>query len=172
MTEKLNTLMPKIAPLLRMLSSSAEGEIVNAVRALVRVLASAGLDIHVLVERIEHGGDEKLSAGEMQKIYDAAYAKGHADGTEQGRRSAVIAAAMPVRTFAINGGGDVGPGVNGHSWLEIAQHCKANKHLFSGKSLNFIEDMPEKIGSFGRPTLAQAKWLKDLFIQKCGGRID
>jgi hypothetical protein len=165
----------KVVKLLAMLTSNPDSkEFMTAARALPQALTNAGLDIYVLISRIEHGKHEdgKLTAGEMQKIYDSAYAKGHADGAEQGRRSAVIAAAMPVGTFAINGGGDVGPGVNGHSWLEIAQHCKANKHLFSGKSLDFIEDMPEKIGSFGRPTPAQAKWLKDLFMQKCGGRID
>ena len=46
MSEKLNTVVPKITPLLRMLTSSAEGEILNAVRAMLRLLANNGLDIH------------------------------------------------------------------------------------------------------------------------------
>ena len=37
---------------------------------------ATGLDIHALVDRIEHGGDEKLSAGEMQQIYDTGLCEG------------------------------------------------------------------------------------------------
>ena len=96
MSDKIKAVLPKIGPLLRRLTSSADNEVVSAAHLLLRVLAGAGLDIHALVDRIEHGGDEKLSATEMQQIYDQAYAKGHADGAEQGRRSAVIAAAMPM----------------------------------------------------------------------------
>ena len=38
-----------------MLSSSADGEVLTAVHVLLQVLAAAGLDIHVLASRIEHG---------------------------------------------------------------------------------------------------------------------
>jgi hypothetical protein len=110
MSDKIKAVLPKIGPLLRRLTSSADNEVVSAAHLLLRVLAGAGLDIHALVDRIEHGGDERLSANEMQKIYDAAYAKGHADGAEQGRRSAVIAAAMPMNMLDTS---DIGPGVNG-----------------------------------------------------------
>ena len=70
MTEKLDAVVPRLVPLIRMLSSTAEREVLNAVRALLRLLASAGLDIHALAERVEHGGNEPLSAAEMQRIYD------------------------------------------------------------------------------------------------------
>ncbi len=93
MTEKLDAVLPKLVPLIRMLSSTAEREVLNAVRALLRLLAGVGLDIHALAERIEHGGDAPLSAAEMQRIYDKAYEKGFAKGAEQGRRSVVLAAA-------------------------------------------------------------------------------
>ena len=92
MAEKLDAVVPKITPLIRLLSSNAEREVLNAVRALLRLLASVGLDIHALADRIERGGEAPLSAAEMQRIYDAAYQKGYADGTEHGRRSAVLAA--------------------------------------------------------------------------------
>jgi hypothetical protein len=167
MTEKLDAVMPKLVPLLRMLSSSVEREVLTAVRALLRLLASAGLDIHALVERVERGGDEKLSAGEMQRIYDAAYEKGFSDGAEHGRRSAVIAA-QPRGTFAIS----VDSGINGYSWQEIAQHCAANKHLFYGKDLDFVESIAEQLTYRGSPSPAQAKWLRDLFTRKFGGRIE
>ena len=61
MVEKLDAVVPRLVPLIRMLSSTAEREVLNAVRALLRLLANAGLDIHALAERVEHGGNEPLS---------------------------------------------------------------------------------------------------------------
>ena len=143
MSDKLNAVLPKIAPLLRRLTSSADNEVISAAHLLLRVLANAGLDVHALVDRIEHGGgDDKLSAGEMQKIYDAAYSKGHADGCEQGRRSAVIATAPSMGVFASRFSDDVGPGVNGYSWIDIARHCADNKYrLNRDKDREFVESV-------------------------------
>ena len=62
MTEKFDAVVPKLSPLIRMLSSNGtEREIANAGRAIIELLASAGLDIHALAERVEHGGDEQLT---------------------------------------------------------------------------------------------------------------
>ena len=108
-------MIPRLVPLIRMLSSTAEREVLNAVRALLRLLASAGLDIHALAERVEHGGNEPLSAAEMQRIYDKGFEDGFAKGAEHGRRSAVIAA-QPIGVFATG----VDSGVNGYSWQQIA----------------------------------------------------
>jgi hypothetical protein len=151
------------------LGRSTKEEKSNAVGMLPPVLAILGFDIGVLIERVARGGDDKLSAGEMQEIHDAAYAKGYAEGADQGRRSAVIAAAMPMKIADTS---DIGPGVNGYSWLEIAKHCALNRHLFSGKEQGFIDDMPEKIVKYGRPTPPQAKWLGDIFNKRFGGTID
>jgi hypothetical protein len=167
MTDKFDAVMPKLVPLLRMLSSSAEREVLTAVHALLRVLSNAGLDIHALVERFEQGGDTPLNAAEMQKIYDAAYSKGFTDGTEHGRRSAVLAA-QPRGTFAVS----VDSEINGYSWQEIAQHCAANKHLFYGKDLEFVESIAEQLTYRSSPSPAQAKWLRDLFMRKFQGRIE
>ena len=77
MSDQFNAIMPKLASRLRMLSSSADMEVLNAARALLQVLANAGLDIHALVERIQRGGgDEKLSAAEVQTIYDRGLCEG------------------------------------------------------------------------------------------------
>lgn len=168
MSEQLDAVVPKLVPLIRMLSSSAEREVLNAVGALLRLLAGAGLDIHALAERVENCGDDKLTAAEMQRIYDKGFEDGFAKGAEHGRRSAVLAAAQPIGGFA-TGADD---GVNGYSWQQIAAYCAANKHLFHGKALDFIEDMPAKLAAFHNPTPAQGKWLRDLFLRKCGGRIE
>jgi hypothetical protein len=167
MTEKLDTVMPKLLPLVRRFSSNYEGEVLNAVRALLRLLASVGLDIHALAARIERGGEAPLSAGEMQKIYDAAYQKGYADGAEHGRRSAVLAA-QPIGTFATS----VDDSFNGYTWQQIAQHCLANKHLFYGRDLEFVESIADQLTRFSHPKPKQAPWLRDLFMRKFGGRIE
>ena len=160
MAEKLDAVVPRLVPLIRMLSSTAEREVLNAVRALLRLLANAGLDIHALAERVEHGGNEPLSAAEMQRIYDKGFEDGFAKGAEHGRRSAVIAA-QPVSVFATH----VDSGINGYSWQKIAQHCAANNTVFHGKDLDFVESIAEQLTYRGTPTPAQAKWLRDLFVR-------
>jgi hypothetical protein len=168
---KFNAIAPKAAALVRMLTSTAEGEVLNAVRLLLQLLASAGLDIHALAERIEKGGDNNtkasLNAAEMQRIYDKAYQKGFADGSEHGRKSAIFAGPS-IGTF--NAGVDYG--VNGYSWREVALHCAANKHLFHGRDYEFVESIAEQLEYRSTPSPAQAKWLKDLFVRRFDGRID
>jgi hypothetical protein len=165
MAEKFDAIAGKVSPLLRMLTAS-DGEILNAVHALLRLLASVGLDIHALADRLEHGGDDQLSAAEMQRLYDKGFEDGFTKGAEHGRRSAVFAA-QPIGTFATT----IDDGVNGYNWLQIAEHCAANKHLFYGRDLEFIESMPDKIRMYRTPTPARAKWLRDLFLRKFGGKI-
>jgi hypothetical protein len=169
---KFNAIAPKAAALVRMLHpSTKEGEWLNAVRALLHLLASAGLDIHALAARIENDADdasrESLNAAEMQRIYDAAYQKGFAHGSEHGRKNAIIAGPS-IGTFNIG----VDSGVNGYSWQQIARHCAANKHLFYGRDLEFVESIARQLEWKSRPSPPQAPWLKDLFMRRFGGRID
>jgi hypothetical protein len=107
-----------------------------------------------------------LNAAEMQRIYDAAYQRGFADGSEHGRKSAIVAGPS---IGTVNTG--VSCGVNGYSWREIASHCAANKHLFHGRDYDFVEGLPEQL-EFRSISPAQAKWLKDLFMRRFNGRID
>jgi hypothetical protein len=51
----LATVAPKLAALLPRLASDHEGEVVATVRALRRVLAGAGLDLHDLAAAVTHG---------------------------------------------------------------------------------------------------------------------
>jgi hypothetical protein len=170
MSDQFNAIMPKLASRLRMLSSDADREVINAARAVLNILAGIGLDIHALVERLEHGGNEELTAAEVQAIYDKGFADGHSAGAEQGRRSAVIATARPMGVMDTS---DVGPGVNGHGWFEIAQHCAAHKDwIYRDKDRGFIDSVYEQMAFRGKPpTPPQAKWLRDIFNQRFGGRI-
>ena len=117
--------------------------------------------------RLEHGDSEPLNAAEMQRIYDAAYQKGYGDGSENGRRSAILAS-QPIGTLAAS----VDDSVNGYSWQQIAQHCLSNKHLFYGRDVEFVESVAESLTRFSTPTPKQAKWLRDLFMRKFGGKIE
>jgi hypothetical protein len=63
----------KIGKLIKMLSSSNDGEVVAAARAIMRTLEAEGTDIHELAQRVE---GRKLSPAEMQRIYDKAFTDG------------------------------------------------------------------------------------------------
>ena len=125
------------------------------------MLSSNGFDIHALAERIEHG----LLEAEMRKIWNEAEAYGR-QCVEAER-----AAAAPEPNGIFTSVTHVDSGVNGYSWQQIAEHCARNRHLFSGKSLEFVDSLPEKLHYFGGPTPKQANWLRDLFMTRCGGRI-
>jgi len=171
MNKSFNAIAPRVAALTAMLTAPSDGEKLNAVRLLLQLLANVGLDIHALTERIvsEPVADAKpaLNAAEMQRIYDAAYQKGFADGSEHGRKSAIVAGPS-IGTFNIG----VNSGVNGYSWQEIARHCAANKHLFHGRDFDFVESIAEQLEYKPMPSPPQAKWLKDLFMRCFNGRID
>jgi len=168
-----NPIARRAAGVMRMFIAPSDGEKLNAVSSLLQLLADAGLDIHVLAEllitRIEGKSSESasLNAAEMQRIYDAAYQKGFADGSDHRRKSAIIAGPS-IGTFNIG----VDSGVNGYSWQEIACHCAANKHLFHGRDFDFVESIAEQLEYRSTPSPAQAKWLKDLFMRRFNGRID
>jgi hypothetical protein len=167
-----NSIAERAAKVTRMFLAPTAGEKLNAISLLLKLLADVGLDIHVftelLVNRIEGKSPEpaRLNAAEMQRIYDAAYQKGFADGGDHGRKSAIVAGSS-IGTFNVG----VDSGVNGYSWRQVAQHCAINKHLFYGRDLDFVESVAEQLQYRG-PTPAQAKWLKDLFMRKFNGRID
>ena len=168
MTDKLDVIIPKITPLIRLLSSPTEPEAVAALRMLLRLLDKNGLDIHALADRVE----QPLSAGEMQAIYDAGYQKGHADGADQGRRSAVLAAAQPGHLQAPDA--SVGDGVNGYLWQEIARHCALNKHrLANDWEREFVESVDEKLTHhYSAPTPKMASSLRRIFLNRFTGKIE
>ena len=87
MADKFDDLMPKVLPLLRMLVSGTDGEVVNSITALRLILSNADLDLHVIVERVELS-----TVTARQKLYDVGYDDGREDEAEKQRREAVAAA--------------------------------------------------------------------------------
>jgi len=127
-----------IQKLIRLLSSSNDGEALAAVHALQRVLREEGSDIHELAARIEG-----LSQAEMKKLYDAGFRKGKSAAT----------AATP--DFS-----NVGP-----SFYEMAceiQH-KGDGRL-NQRETNFIDDMVRWCAR-REPTEKQAKWLHVIYYK-------
>jgi hypothetical protein len=130
----------KIGKLLKMLSSSSDGEVIAAARALLRTLAQEGADVHDLAERVE---GRKLSQAEIQRIYDKAFAAG---------KESVAAAA----SFS-----DVGV-PSFHSMACEIQH-KADGRL-SPKETDFVGDMVRWC-ALREPSEKQAKWLHAIYCK-------
>ena len=127
-----------IQKLIRLLSSSNDGEALAAVHALQRVLREEGTDIHELATRLEG-----LSQAEMKKLYDA--------GFKEGKSSA---AAAPVN-FS-----NVGP-----SFYEMANEIKQEGDgRLSQKETDFVDDMVRWCAR-REPTEKQAKWLHALYCR-------
>ena len=168
-----NPILKRAGDLTRMFTAPTDGEKASAVKFLLQLLTDVGLDFHIFAELLKKHTEGKssepapLNAAQMQRIYDTAYQKGFSDGSEHGRKSAIVARPSMGR-FNLG----VDSGVNGYSWQEIARHCVANKHLFHGRDFDFVESIAEQLEYKPAPSAPQAKWLKDLFMRRFNGRID
>jgi hypothetical protein len=69
----------RIADLIRRLSSPSDGEIIATVHALQRTLETNGLDIHAIADPLEAPNGKHIPEEQMQKVWDAAYARGVQD---------------------------------------------------------------------------------------------
>jgi hypothetical protein len=143
MTNALAPISNKLKPLIRLLSSDVDGEVVAAARALNRTLKSAGLDIHVLADGISNG---ELSRDAMQTIYDA--------GFEAGQRSIEVAPAF----YNVNGGPD---------WRAIARKCAAYPpdRFFGAHEREFVDKMVRRTEVGLELTEKQANWLHKIYMR-------
>jgi hypothetical protein len=151
MTDILAPIVSKLVPLVRMLSSDNEGEVINAARAIVRILKATGTDIHALAERVGSNGG-KLSEAEMQKLYRA--------GFEAGVR---------VGENKHHGNGDFANVDGTRAWHEIARFCQQNDNRLRENERQFVNDMAAR-SVWREPTEKQAKWLRSIFF-RLGGKI-
>jgi hypothetical protein len=159
--------MEKIWSLFAVLfGNGAENEKLKALDMLKNSLRGTGLDIYGLIERMKNPAP---NPDEVQKIHDDGYWKGHAVGA-QGRRSPMFTAATPPVGASTNADGS---GINGYEWSQIVEHCYANRHVFRDpRDLEFVESIKEQFDTYrSRPSPAQAKWLRDLFMREFSGSI-
>jgi hypothetical protein len=173
MTDRLDDLMPKILPLLRMLVSGTDGEVVNSITLLRLILSKAGLDIHTVIERVEMS-----TVTARQQLYDFGYADGREDEAEEQRRRNVAASA-PKPSIHARGldddefDDDVGPGINGFPWHAISQHLMANLGRIRAKDQSIVESVYRGlfVQGFHAPTPRQARWIRDIFVRQFAGTI-
>jgi hypothetical protein len=145
----------KIASLLRRLSSPSDGEVVAAVRALLRTLETAGSDIHALADQIEKPNGNGFDEAKATKIWTAAYAQGVQD-TENRQH-----------------GSDDFLGTDGKpTWQAVALFLQRNKERLGPRCHEFIDKMAALTawGDEREPTERQHKYMHSLFFQ-LGGKL-
>jgi hypothetical protein len=141
----------KLKPLIRLLSSNQDGEVVAAARALNRLLKVNGSDIHALADSIGQANG-KLNEAEMRKLYDA--------GFEAGVR-AVEDKQHSDEDFHNTDGTP--------SWHAIAVWCQRRDERLRDSERQFINDMAGRT-VWRDPTVKQEKWLRSIFL-RLGGKM-
>jgi len=129
---------PRLAKLVRLLSSDQDGEVIGAARMILRVLRQANLDIHALSSVIETSTEKRFSESDAVQIYQR--------GLANGRREAEARA--PAAFYDAD-------------WMAIAESCAASNRL-TPRERDFVSSMLEWIGDGSEPTEKQAAWLKSI----------
>jgi hypothetical protein len=151
-SDALAPIAEKLRPLVRLLSSDRDGEVIAAARALIRTLKGAKLDIHALADSIGQANG-KLSEAEMLKLYAAGYA-------------ARIRAAEQKHQYDDDGFTDACRVPTPH---EMARWCQQRANRLRENERQFINDIASRT-VWRAPTERQRKWLESIFL-KLGGRV-
>src|SRR5262249_55000957 len=106
MSAHTKTLEEKIAAVVRLLASDGDGEVIAAVNALKRKLASAGTAIHGLVYGIANLGKSTVVPGEIKKK--------------------IWAAAVEHTENRLHGGDDFRSTDGKPDWKAVALYCQRN----------------------------------------------
>ena len=142
------TLEQKIAMVIRLLASDRDGEIIAAVHALKRTLASAGTDLNGLAHGIENLG-KGVSNEEWKKIWDMAVQ--HTENRLHGADDFIDSSGKPT-------------------WQSVALYCQRNKQRLAPKHHDFIDKVASQTVYDREPTERMHKYLFSLFLQ-LGGKI-
>ena len=119
----LTSIAPKLANLIRRLSSNQDGEVVAVSRAIIRTLQGIGADIHDVAACIEHSANGALNEHEMQEIFDAGVKAGIKQAEQKLRGASELAVQFP-------------------SARDMAMHCYRNlAELRSEWEQEFITNM-------------------------------
>jgi hypothetical protein len=148
----------RIADLIRMLSSTHDGEILAAIAAMKRLFKAERLDFHDIATVIESCN----GAIEERKYSDADAEIIFARGVEKGRSQQQQQEMSPPEFYD----------ADGHPrWNEIALFCQRNNaRLRSDWEKSFVDDMAGNT-VWRQPTEKQAKHLLAIFV-KLGGSYD
>ena len=155
MSAMAKTYEQRLADLIRHLGAEHDGEVLNTVGALRKALASRNLTFTDLGDGLEKLATGDLTQGAMQRIHDAAYAKGLADAERKSTEGQAVYGLRPDGS---------------HDWEEIALHCQQQKQRLEAKHHQFVDDMASRLTWGREPSEKQGKYLLSLFRQ-IGGRI-
>jgi hypothetical protein len=144
------TLEERLADCIRRLASDKDGDVLAAAHGMLRILQSAGTDIHGLAHAIENlGKSAEVSKDQMKKIWDQAVQ--HTENRLHGADDFVSTDGKP-------------------RWEQVALFCQRNKGRLNPRTYEFVDKMAAQT-VFGRePTEKQHKYLFALFLQ-LGGKI-
>ena len=158
MSANKKTLEERIAAVVRLLASDRDGEVIAAVNALKRTLASAGTDIHGLAYGIENLGKAEKKAAEKaaemlaqerRKVWDAAVQ--HTENRLHGADDFISADGKPT-------------------WQSVALYCQRNKRRLRPQTHEFVDKMASQTVWDREPSERQHKYLFALFLQ-LGGKV-
>ena len=146
-----------VGDLVRRLSSTSDGEVVNTARALGRELNAAGVGFHELAKHIE---SPLLTDALKQKIFED-FKHARAAGYQEGIKAAE-ARQHGIGTFR-NTDGKL-------DWAEVALFVQREKHRLPDKHHEFVDDMAARTVYGREPTPKQHQYLHSLFY-KLGGKV-
>jgi hypothetical protein len=144
------TLEQRIAMTIRLLATDRDGEIIAAVHALKRTLASAGTDLNGLAHGVENlGKNAEVSKEKMRQIWDAAVQ--HTENRLHGADDFIDSSGKPT-------------------WEAVALFCQRNKQRLRPQTHEFVDKMASQTVYGREPTPNQHRYLFALFLQ-LGGKI-
>jgi hypothetical protein len=147
----------KLANVVRRLASDHDGEVIAAVSALKRLLASRDADLNDFAGAVELLATGGLEQAELERVFEAGRAKGLSEaGCRQAEELAVYGQRLD----------------GSYDWLAIALFCqRETTRLRDGKEREFVDDMASRLSFPGRePTGKQSTWLLAIF-RRLGGRM-
>ena len=142
-------------------SGTPDGERLSAMGLMRNFLEAAEADAHDLIERLTTNED-------MNKIYSTGLEHGAKQVEQKPTAPPVAPASRPGMFTEFD---DVGYGLNGFSWVEIAQHCADHPEKLNDWEREHMPDIAANVTSYGGPTWKQANVLARVFRYRFQARI-
>jgi hypothetical protein len=170
--ERLDAVMPRLLPLLSILGSGTDGEVVNAVSSMRRILDNVDLDMHAVVERFRN---PRLNETEAKEIFEAGYNHRKSEEPQSPKVGSFFSTTSfsgydHTNDFEL----DVGYGLHGYSWRDIVCYCALHANrLRSDNERKFVTGFCKQLSAGVRdaPSPKQARWLRDIFAQYFNSKI-
>jgi len=144
----------KVVSLVRMLASDNQGEVLNSISLIKRIISFN--DLAELIEKGRINGTGTITKEDMQTLYDAGFTDGRKQGFEEGKREGQRGSPF----------GDVLD--NSNEQLRV-KFCEQHKAKLKSKEREFIESIVRRsIDQNKTLTEPQLKWMNDIY-RRLGG---